>query len=575
MKSTLKPVFPALLTWGLTAAVFLPVLSGGFLSWDDRALYVENLSYTGFSAGHWQWMCSTFRYGHWQPLTWLSCALDYAAWGLFPYGWHSTSLMIHSMNAVLVYLLCLAFLKDIEKHRIAALAALLWAVHPLRVEPVAWLSTRGYLLCTSFCLLTVLFYLKSGGTRPPGALEHSRRPRSALYLTALLCFTLATFTKGIGMMLPLVLLLMDWFPLRRITSIRTAFFCAVEKIPFFALSLVTGVTAFLAKRADGGMAPVEIYGPAQRIGQAAYGICFYLLKTVAPVRLSPLYEKPPELWQVLAAWTVLTAAAVFLFLFRRKCFSLIAATGIFSLMIFPMLGITQSGSQMFADRFTYLAAVPFSVLLAAALSRLHTLQRTVRGFVAAVLLIFSLQSYQYARIWKNGVSLWTHAVTVDSRQSGSQNNLGIELISAGDFDRAKDCFDRAVFLRPGYADALNNRALVRMRKGEYRKAVEDLNAALETGLMRTNDRARMNMTRGLALEELQDYAAAEKEYTAVIDQPGIDYGLCLKAMQARARLRIMTGSLQAAKNDLSGMLLRPDPSGEFHKRAKDALSRFE
>jgi hypothetical protein len=584
MKLISKHFLWPLLIAGLVALSFLPVLHGEFLNWDDHALYVENPYYTGLTHQHWAWMCTSFRYGHWQPLTWLSCALDYKVWELNASGWHLTNLLIHAGNAVLVYLLCLAFMKKPERRYGAAiLAALFWAVHPLRVEAVAWLATRGYLLCTTFCLLTVLFYLRSIGQK--------RYP-----LTALLFFTLATFTKGIGMMLPLVLLLMDWhrawgvkrgawseghgargmghggggIPNNR-QRITNNWKLLAEKFPFFALSLVTGLTAFLAKRADGGMVPVEIYGPVQRVGQAIYGIWFYLLKTVSPQKLSPLYEKHPELWQVLVALILSTAALIFFFLFRKRLFAVIGTCGAFLLLIFPMLGITQSGSQMFADRFTYLAAIPFSILLAAGLARLKPLRRTVYSALAALLLIFVIQSAAYSHVWKNGLALWSYAIGVDGSQSGAQNNLAIVLIGLNEYDKALACLDQALAMRPEYADALNNRALIKVNLGEYKEAVSDLNIALSQGLMRMNDRAKMRIIRGLALEELYDNTGAMADYSAVIDTDNADPGTRIKALQARARLYLVAGYTVGLKKDMESILTLPDPSGNFHHRAEAVL----
>jgi tetratricopeptide (TPR) repeat protein len=562
----------ALVVAGLTALVFLPVLQGTFLRWDDCSLYVENPYYRGLDLSHWRWMCSTFLLGHWQPLTWLSCALDSTIWGMNPLGWHLTHLLIHALNAVLVYLLCLAFLSERKgRYVVAALAALFWAVHPLRVEAVAWLATRGYLLCTTFCLLTVLFYVQAGGTRPPGALEPAWRSRPAFYLAALLCFTLATFTKGIGMMLPLVLLLIDGFFLRRMGSVRTAIRCTAEKIPFFALSLVTGVTAFLAKRADGGMAPVEVYSPIQRVGQAMYGVWFYLSKTVSPQNLSPLYEKHPEAGLVLLSMVLLAGASISLFLFRRRLFPIIGTFGAFLILIFPMLGITQSGSQMFAERFTYLAAIPLSVLVAAGLVRLKPMRRTVLGALAALLLIFGGQSAVYSKVWQNGLSLWSYAVDAAGRLARVQNNLGTVYLEINDYEKAGVCFEKALAISPESEDALSNRALIRVHRGDYQGAVRDLNAALTQRLIRVNDRSKMRVLRGLALEGLGDRKAALGDYSAVIETQGVAPLFHLKALQARARLQLVDGQVEAAKMDLEAMLVLPDLSGEFHGRARFAL----
>jgi len=359
-------------------------------------------------------------------------------------------------------------------------------------------------------------------------------------------------------------------------------------VPFFALSLVTGITAFLAKRADGGMVPVEHYGWTERLGQAVYGVWFYLLKTVSTQNLSPLYEKRPGQWQIVAVLLFFTAAGLLLLLLIRRAasdgpgkadpagwfFPVVGAFGAFLLLIFPMLGITQSGSQMFADRFTYLATVPFCILLAAGLVRVTILRRAVFGALAVLLLGFNAQAFVYSAIWRNGVVLWLHAVALDSSQSGAHNNLGIEWITAGDYERALDCFNQAIVLRPEYADALNNRALIKMHQGEYQSALSDLNVALAQEGMRTNDRAKMKIMRGLALEELNELGSAVKEYSAVIGQAGVDPGSRLKALQSRARLRLAAGKILESIDDLNAMLALPDPSGTFHLLAKRAIKEL-
>jgi tetratricopeptide (TPR) repeat protein len=296
---------------------------------------------------------------------------------------------------------------------------------------------------------------------------------------------------------------------------------------------------------------------------------------VSPQNLSPLYEKHPELWLVLSALILSTAAGIFLFLFRRKALPIIGTFCAFLLLIFPMLGITQSGSQMFADRFTYLAAIPFSILLAAGLSRLKRMRRTVYGALAALLLIFAIQSATYSNVWKSGLSLWSHAVDVDGSRSGAQNNLGIVFLELNDYDRACDCFDKALEIRPEYADALNNRALVRIHNGEYALAVSDLNSALLQNLMSDEDRARMRLSRGMSLENLNETDSAIAEYSFVIDGPNADPVCRLKALQLRAHARLAVGQIGEAKADLSAMLEIPDYSKEFHRKAEMTLSEIK
>jgi tetratricopeptide (TPR) repeat protein len=564
MKSDFKPVFWALLVAGVAALFFLPVLQGEFLYWDDGGLFVHNPYYRGLSPVHWQWMCTTFFFGHWQPLSWLSCALDYTTWGMNPQGWHATNLLLHTGNAVLVYLLCLAFLKEKRNGRyaVAVLAALFWAIHPLRVEGVAWLATRGYLLCTTFCLLTLLFYLR--------AVEQKRYP-----LAALLCFTLATFTKGIGMMLPLVLLLVDWFPLRRITCIRTAFSRAAEKIPFFALSLLAGAAAFLAKKTDGGMMPIEQSGLAERLGQAVYGSWFYLLKTAWPLNLSPLYYKRPDAGPVMTALVLTAAAAIFLFLFRNRLRPVITVLGAFLLLIFPMLGLTQSGAQLFADRFTYLATIPFSVLLAAGLIRLRALRRPVLGAALALLIVSGAQTFVFSNTWSHNLTLWWRAVSVDKNNALAYNCAGRALMDYQQYEKALECFERAVQLNPAYTLARHNRALALAMMGRYGEAFSGWEIALSMPEIPRETRAKIRLVRGWAFEQAGDLKAAENDFSSVADDYGSDPAQRADALQVRAMLFARTGQKEKARIDLATILKLPDLFGNQQQRASAVIGEID
>lgn len=451
-------------------AVYLRVLRGGFLLWDDRELLVNHSAYRGFDPMHLWWMITTFKLGHWQPLSWLSYALDYKIWGLNSSGWHLTNLLLHTVNAVFVYLLCLQFsgrvwqkpvLASAEKSTVynyvpAVLATLFWALHPLRVEVVAWLATRGYLLCTMFCLLTVLFYIRESDRR--------RYPWSALF-----CFTLAFCTKGIGMMLPPVLLILDFFLFRKITSVRTAFRCILEKIPFFVLALFNGVLAFLAKKAEGGMLMVDQYTWPQRLGQAVCGIWFYLKKTVIPHPLLPLYDKQADLQQIQIAVAMTAASGLLLFLFRRKLQRITGSIAVFLLLMFPLLGITQSGIQLYADRFTYLAAVPFSILLNALLRRRKTLQ----AILTVCLVVWICICWQQIPVWNNTASLFEHALKFGGDSVTARNNIGRDLAEQGHLAEATEHFLAALRLRPDDPMTHQNLAVVLMQQGRFKEAEKE------------------------------------------------------------------------------------------------------
>ena len=543
-------------------AVFLPVLNSEFLNWDDEKLFLQNPYFRGLGLSHWRWMCSTLLLGHWQPLSWLSCAVDYTVWGMNPQGWHATNLLLHTANAELVYLLCLAFFeKQNSRYGAATLAALFWAVHPLRVETAAWLATRGYLLCTAFCLLTVLLYLRS--------VKERRYP-----LAALLCFVLATFTKGIGMMLPPALLLMDLFPLRRIMSVRTAAACVVEKIPFFALSLLTGVIAFLAKKFEGGMAPVEKYGLVERFGQAVYGVWFYLLKTVSPFSLSPFCYKQPEAGTVVVALVLTTMVVIFLFLYRHKLRPVAFVLGAFLLLIFPMLGFTQSGFQTTADRFTYLATVPFSLLLVAVLNRIRVFKKMIYSAVISLLIVFGAQAASFCVTWSNSIMLWSWAVSLDDNNASTHNSLGQALLNRNHFEEALARFEHAIQLEPADAMARRNRALTLAQLGRFEEAFAEWAAAFSLPGNSKQDLGKISLTRGWVFEQTGNLTAAGEDYTYVADDVAMDLAYRCGALQLRSALYARMGQKEKALADLKTVLELPDPFGDRWQQAQDSINEL-
>lgn len=561
-KKSNKMIFlGALLVFVVTAIVFLPILWGEFLNWDDNVLFLENYAFRGVSAENLQWMCTTFFYGHWQPVSWFSYALDYLLWGMNPHGWHIANWFLHAVNGVLVFLLCIRALgRPTGRAELlaAVLAALFYAVHPLRVETVGWLSTRGYLLGGMFCLLTVLFYVKD-------------TVRGRYPFLALLFFALAALTKGICMMVPPVLLLIDWMLLGRITSVKKAVNCGGEKVPFFLLSILTGVMAFLAKRYDGGMAGIDHYGMGERIVQSVYGMWFYVFKSISPQQLSPLYYKRPDLFGMVLSFVMTAFVSVLLFVFRRRLRSALAAIAASLVLIFPMIGITQSGAQMFADRFTYLAAVPFSVLIASFLSRVVRFRRLAVASFAAVLFLFGIQSTVWCKSWKNSLALWECALAVDQSNPQAYNSAGIALKQKGQYERAIRYFCKAIQLNPGYVQAWHNRSISLAITGDYERALEGWEIALSLPNVSHHDFVRMLWVRGWVLEEIGDVGHALADYTKVIEDARVMPDLRAGVLLLRAGLYLKSDDLDSAQKDAEKILSLPDPFGRRHAEAVELM----
>src|SRR5438552_5108947 len=287
----LAPLLVAL----FTLAAFLPALQNQYVNWDDKDNFLDNPHYRGLGWTHLRWMWTT-HLGHYIPLTWMTLGLDYLLWGMNPVGYHLTSLLLHAANAVVFFfvgcrILTLALPAPSERgHALTAgFAALVFAIHPLRVESVAWVTERRDVLSGLFYLVTILLYLR--------ACERGERGRG-WYRLSVAVFVCALLSKSMVVNLPVVLLILDVYPLRRLGgavgwwSVR-ARRVYIEKIPFVLLAAAASTVALIAQLSHSAMIPVAHLSALGRLAVSAYGLSFYLWKMVVPLNLSPLYMRPP------------------------------------------------------------------------------------------------------------------------------------------------------------------------------------------------------------------------------------------------------------------------------------------
>src|SRR6266700_5914769 len=365
----LVPVLIALVTF----AAFLPALQNQFVDWDDAANFLDNPHYRGLGWTHLHWMWTT-HLGHYIPLTWMTLGLDYLLWGMNPVGYHLTNLLLHAPNAVVFFfvvrrLLTRALSSPSERGHALALSAgfasLVFAIHPLRVESVAWATERRDVLSGLFYLLTILMYLR--------ALEREERGRGWYWLSVAV-FVLALLSKSMVVNLPVVLLILDVYPLRRLGGAtgwwsEPARRVYVEKIPFVLLATAAAAIAVMAQLSVHAAASLAQLSVPGRVAVSAYGLSFYLWKMVVPLNLSPLYPLSPIVnpWAmpfVLSYTTVLAITAIALAL-RRRVPGPRAAWSAYVVVLLPVLGIFQSGPQIAADRYTYLASLGWAILVSA------------------------------------------------------------------------------------------------------------------------------------------------------------------------------------------------------------------
>ena len=445
----------------LTLAVFLPTLSNGFVNWDDDRNFIENTAYRGLAPENLEWMWSTFLMGHYHPLSWMTLGLDFELWGMNPAGYHFTSALLHALAAGLAYLVFVQLIRlgrkedepSSQTRYGAAFGALVFALHPLRVESVAWASERRDVLCAVFYLSTVWFYL---------------RGRKVASLAA---FAAALLSKVLAATLPFVLVIIDLYPLRR----RLTPALLLEKLPYLALAIAAGVvgTGRYGEGPDGAPNAMghEEFHLALRLAMSAFALAFYLWKTFIPVGLYGQYvtsadPQPFDLPFIIAV-VGLVVVAITAITLRKRYPGVLAAIAAYCITLGPVLSFLRLDRQNYvADHHSYLATLGITALAGAFLASRSRLIWPAGGLVAGLALLSLLQ----IPVWKDSQTLWTHAVNGTPQSILAHNNLGRAYVESGDVSRALEEFNRAVEIRPDYAHGHYNLAMLLMRQGDLAAA---------------------------------------------------------------------------------------------------------
>ncbi|HKQ50337.1 MAG TPA: tetratricopeptide repeat protein [Phycisphaerae bacterium] len=497
-----------------------PAVDGEFLNWDDDRNFVENIAFRGWGPSQWAWAWRTDHLGVWQPLSWMLFGAQWCWAGLTARTYHVVSLALHALNCMILYvviarILTLSQLPSAQRsagwNRVFALAAtLLFAVHPLRVEAVAWISAQPYLPAAFFYLLAILSYLEyRSPTRTHG--------RGRWLFGTILFFAIAVLFKAVAITLPIVLFILDFYPLRR----RGAGLL-MDKVPFIILAVPVCIWAIAAKDAGASRAPLSEFSADARLAHAAYGLIFYLVKTIVPGDLSPYYSLPKNLslahgrFALMAGLVV--AVTVLALLMRRRWPGLLVAWVAYVVILLPNLGLIQISQQLAADRYSYLAMMPWTALLAGLLSvtaRREGLRRA--GMAPAVLFLALLAgggltwaSRSQSRIWKNSTNLWSRALEVEPDGAVAHCNLGEALMRQGRYGDASFYLSRAIDRDPEFAFAYSNFAVLLCNAERFEDAVVAAERALGANPPLTGrDLARVHAVLG------QAYAGLRKDELAM------------------------------------------------------------
>ena len=513
----------------VTFVVYLPALQNGFVSWDDNFYIYENDHIRHLNGEFFRWAFSEFYASNWHPLTWLSHAVDYAVWGLDPAGHHLSNNLLHSINTLLVTILAYRLLEVVfisgsgpfmdksDLPAIALITGLLFGLHPLHVESVAWISERKDLLCAFFYLSSLLFYL-----RLRGGLKVSESFRNPNYLASLALFALALMSKPMAVSLPLVLLLLD--------GLRGDAFAQgrwrdnlLAKAPFFILALASAVVTIAAQKSGHAISSLEEVPLFDRLWVASYALIAYLQKMLWPLDLLPYYAYPKSVeWsspRYLGAALLVLLITLASVLSARRQRGWVVAWGYYLITLMPVLGIVQVGSQLMADRYTYLPSItPFMLL---ALLLVWLLRLACRPFRSAVLYLASLSvitvvvmgllsslTQQQIRIWKDGETLWRYVIQYDDQIPLAYRQLGIALYEQAQYAAAAEMMSRALELKPLDAELLNNLAICYLELGFPDRAMQAIRRALKldaSNLFALNTLGKIYMAR-------REYAHANRVF---------------------------------------------------------------
>lgn len=567
-------VLPPLLTF----IAYLPALKNGFVNWDDNVYIYENRNISSFGLDFIKWSFSNSSVGHWHPLTWLSLALDYSLWGPDPWGFHLTNIILHSLNTLLVFILAvwLIGVKDSESYTWRALGplqrtmnfeagtivaafvtALLFGIHPVHVESVAWATERKDVLSLLFFLTTLLSYIKYNST--------VGLKKGVYYGSTLLLFIMALMSKPMAVTLPIVLLIIDFYPFRRLTW-KNSKWVVVEKMPFFALSLISSIITIWA--AASAVAVGNNFSFLTRLFISARGYMFYILKMIAPINLAPLYPYPAKVnifaIEYLGSAILLFSLTIYCIWSLRRSRLYLAVWLYYLVTLIPVIGIVHAGPQDNADRYTYLPGISLFLLIGVALGDIFK-RYPKRILSLAVLLLFlsvvlTNKTVNQIKVWHDSITLWTYETRLFPDSFMAHGKRGEAYIDLGYYKFALSELNKAIELNIGYSDEYYNRGKIYYIFKNYRQAINDFNRAIELS-PRALDAYN---NRGSAFFALGDYESATTDYKKVIE-------LDIRHAEAHYNLGLVYSKLGDNEQALTHY---KKAAGLGLKQAQDSLSRL-
>ncbi len=534
----------------LTVIVYYPVANFDFVDLDDDAYVFQNEQVQrGVTLEGIAYAFQTFEMANWMPLTWLSYMVDVDLFGESPASFHLVNVAIHMVNALLLF-----FFLKMATSRIwpSVFVAALFAVHPLHVESVAWISERKDVLSTFFWMLCNLTYMR-----------YSRHPGVAGYIGVVTLFILGLAAKPMLVTLPIVLLLLDYWPLARIPVFRvtgnthkckpvSTSFVLLEKVPMLLLSLVFGVVTLMAQNSFSAVQSVERLPLATRIANALVSYVGYLGKMVWPDKLTVLYPYPENISTPLLVFALLFIISVSsgALIIRKRCPYFIFGWLWYLVTLLPVIGFIQVGNQAMADRYTYVPLTGIFIIIAwggrdlSSKWRLGKSGLTVLG--VALVAVLAVTARAQVNYWKDSVTLFSHTLSVTQDNYLAENALARGYEKQGDLEAAVKHYRRALGKSPGYTAARYNLGNVYLKLGKLDAAIEQYTGVLKRDpedLEALNNLGKALVGAGRIPEAIQQYQRAS---SLAPDRPGLlsNMGVAL----------IFNGQLVAAEKVFAAIL---------------------
>ena len=499
----------------VTLAVFWQVNHYGFINLDDPVYVMENSHIqSGITLDGFRWAFSSTYAEFWHPLTWLSLMFDYQLHGLNAGGYHLTNLILHVMSTLLLFWLFNRMTGTIWR---SAFVAAFFALHPLHVESVAWISERKDVLSVFFWMLTLCLYV-----------YYTEKPVIKRYLPVVFCFVLALMSKPMVVTLPVIMILLDYWPLGRFESQKLEGNLTIvvtrkvllkslwEKIPFFILSAVFSIITVYAQFNPSVKHYQFPLGP--RFANAPVSFMTYLEKTFMPNHMALFYPFSFQLptWQVWGAVFLILFISVVIIMSMRRLPYLFTGWFWYAITLLPVIGIIPVGGFSMADRYTYLPLIGITVMLAwgfPSLIKSEDMRKEILFPASmAVLAILTFLTWQQCGYWKNSIDLFNHTLQVTKDNYVAHNNLALALLAEGRTQEAIDHYNKAIRLRPDDINIYSNRGNAYAKLGWRQRAIEDYNEAIH--LKPNYVTAYIN--RGNVYNELGQYQMAIEDFNNAI-----------------------------------------------------------